>query len=133
MKILVVDDFDTTRKIIRNILQQVDLTDIVEAKDGDVALDVLKNIKVDLVIADWNMPHMSGLELLEKVRDDKELKDIPFIMVTAEAQGDNIMNAIRARVSQYLIKPFTPEALLQKISQVMPSVNFPEVAKAQYS
>ena len=118
MKVLIVDDFATMRRIVKNILTQLGYKNIVEADDGTSALDVLQNEKVDLIISDWNMPKMTGLELLQKVREDGDLKDTPFIMVTAEAQQDNIILAVKAKVSQYIVKPFTAETLGEKIDKV---------------
>ncbi len=118
IKILVVDDFSTMRKIIRNILTQLGFKNILEADDGTTALEILKKEKVDLIISDWNMPKMSGLELLKAVRSDENLKDIPFVMVTAEAQKENILEAIKYKVNQYIVKPFTPETLKEKLEKV---------------
>jgi two-component system chemotaxis response regulator CheY len=118
IKILIVDDFSTMRKIIRNILTQLGFKNILEADDGTTALEILKKEKVDLIISDWNMPKMSGLELLKAVRSDENLKDIPFVMVTAEAQKENILEAIKYKVNQYIVKPFTPETLKEKIEKV---------------
>lgn len=119
IKILVVDDFSTMRKIIRNILTQLGFKNILEADDGTTALEILNKEKIDLIISDWNMPKMSGLELLKAVRSNENTKDIPFIMVTAEAQRENILEAIKYRVSQYVVKPFTPETLKEKIEKVL--------------
>jgi len=118
IKILIVDDFSTMRKIIRNILTQLGFKNILEADDGTTALEILKKEKVDLIISDWNMPKMSGLELLKAVRSDENLKDIPFIMVSAEAQKENILEAIKYKVNQYIVKPFTPETLKEKLEKV---------------
>lgn len=118
MKVLVVDDFATMRRIVKNILTQLGFKNIIEADDGSTAVDVLKNTKVDMIISDWNMPKMTGLELLKHVRADAELADTPFIMVTAEAQQDNIILAVKAKVSQYIVKPFTAETLGEKIDKV---------------
>jgi FOG: CheY-like receiver len=118
IKILIVDDFSTMRKIIRNILTQLGFKNILEADDGTTALEILKKEKVDLIISDWNMPKMSGLELLKAVRSDENLKDIPFIMVTAEAQKESILEAIKYKVNQYIVKPFTPETLKEKLEKV---------------
>ncbi len=119
LKILVVDDFATMRKIIKNILTQLGFKNILEADDGTTALEVLKKEKVDLIISDWNMPKMNGLELLKTVKNDPNLKDIVFIMVTAEAQKDNVIEAIRHGVNQYIVKPFTPETLKEKLEKVL--------------
>ncbi len=118
MKILVVDDFATMRRIIKNILVQLNYKNIVEADDGDSALEVLKSEKVDLIISDWNMPKVTGLDLLRTVRADPNLSKIPFIMVTAEAQQDNIIMAVKAKVSQYIVKPFTAVIMAEKINKV---------------
>jgi two-component system chemotaxis response regulator CheY len=118
IKILIVDDFSTMRKIIRNILTQLGFKNILEADDGTTALVILKKEKVDLIISDWNMPKMSGVELLKAVRSDENLKDIPFIMVTAEAQKENILEAVKYKVNQYIVKPFTPEILKEKLEKV---------------
>lgn len=118
MKILIVDDFSTMRRILKGALKQMDLRNIIEAEDGNLALKTLKQEKIDLILADWNMPNMNGLELLKAVRGDETLKEIPFIMITAEGQKDNVMEAVKAGVSNYLIKPFTPETLNEKIKKV---------------
>ena len=118
MKILVVDDFATMRRIIKNILRQIGYTNILEADDGSTALAILKKEKVDLVITDWNMPKMSGLELLKAIRSDESLKDIPVMMVTAEALKENIIEAVKAGVNQYIVKPFTAQTLQEKINKI---------------
>ncbi len=118
MRVLVVDDFATMRKIIKNILTQLGFRNIIEADDGTTAWEILQKEPVDLIISDWNMPKMSGLELLKKVRADERLKDIPFLMVTAEAQKENIIEAVKYKVSQYIVKPFTPETLKEKLEKI---------------
>ena len=118
MKILVVDDFSTMRRIVKNILRQLDFNNIVEADDGSTAIDILQKEKIDMVVSDWNMPKMTGLELLKAVRCDDALKHIPFLMVTAEAQQENIIEAVKSGVSNYIVKPFTAETLGQKITQI---------------
>ena len=119
MKVLVVDDFATMRRIVKNILTQLGFTNIVEADDGSTAIELLKaDNSVDMVISDWNMPKMTGLELLKAVRSDPELANMPFIMVTAEAQQENIIQAVKAKVSQYIVKPFTAETLGEKIDKI---------------
>ena len=118
MKVLVVDDFATMRRIVKNILTQLGFKNIVEADDGATAVDVLKSEKIDMIISDWNMPKMTGLDLLKHVREDPNLTNIPFIMVTAEAQQDNIILAVKAKVSQYIVKPFTAETLGEKIDKI---------------
>ncbi len=119
MKILVVDDFATMRKIVKNLLKQVGYKNIVEAEDGVTALRVLKSQKVDFVISDWNMPNMNGLEFLKSVRADDELSGLPFLMVTAEALKENVVLAVRAGVSNYVVKPFTAEILNEKIEKII--------------
>jgi two-component system chemotaxis response regulator CheY len=119
IKILVVDDFATMRKIIKNILLQLGFKDILEADDGTTALELLKKQKVDLIISDWNMPKMPGIELLKAIRSNEELKDIKFIMVTAEAQKESVIEAIKHGVNQYVVKPFTPETLKEKLEKVL--------------
>lgn len=121
MKILVVDDFATMRRIVKNILTQLGFKNIVEADDGTTALNLLKGEKVDLIISDWNMPKMTGLDLLKAVRADPNMADTPFIMVTAEAQQDNIILAVKAKVSQYIVKPFTAEVLGEKLQKIFGS------------
>lgn len=119
MKILVVDDFATMRKVVRNLLKQGGYENIVEAEDGVVALRVIKAQKIDFVISDWNMPNMTGLELLKAVRADAEVSATPFLMVTAEALQDNVIAAVKAGVSNYIVKPFTSEVLSEKIASII--------------
>ncbi len=118
MKILVVDDFSTMRRIVKNILKQLGYENILEADDGSSALNVLKSEKIDLIISDWNMPQISGIELLKTVRTTENLKDIPFLMVTAEGQKVHILEAVKNRVSNYIVKPFTPETLMEKLQKI---------------
>jgi two-component system chemotaxis response regulator CheY len=118
MKVLVVDDFATMRRILRNILKQIGFTNISEADDGKTALKELKKKKFDLILCDWNMPEMSGIDLLKEIKSDDELKSIPFVMVTAEAQKDNIVEAVKAGVSNYIVKPFTAETVSEKLKKV---------------
>ncbi|MDR2502987.1 MAG: chemotaxis response regulator CheY [Deltaproteobacteria bacterium] len=120
MRVLVVDDFSTMRRIIKNILRQLGFNNIVEADDGTTAWDVLNKDKIDFVISDWNMPQMTGIDLLRKVRASEEFADMPFLMVTAEAQQENIIEAAQAKVSNYIVKPFTAETLKQKIDKIFP-------------
>jgi two-component system chemotaxis response regulator CheY len=122
IKILVVDDFATMRKVIRNLLKQVGYENIVEAEDGVIALKTLKSQKIDLVVSDWNMPNMTGLELLKAVRSDDDLKSTPFLMVTAEALQDNVIAAVKAGVSNYIVKPFTAETLNDKITKILEKI-----------
>ncbi|MBW1715328.1 MAG: chemotaxis response regulator CheY [Deltaproteobacteria bacterium] len=118
MKVLVVDDFATMRRIVKNVLKQIGFTNIKEADDGKSALKELKEDKFDLILCDWNMPGMPGIELLNKVRSDDELKDIPFVMVTAEAKKENILEAVKAGANNYVVKPFTAETVGEKLKKV---------------
>lgn len=118
MRILVVDDFSTMRRIIKNILRQLGFNNIIEADDGSSAWETLNKDKIDFIISDWNMPKMPGIELLRKVRSSEEFADLPFLMVTAEAQQENIIEAVQAKVSNYIVKPFTAETLGQKIDKI---------------
>ena len=118
MKILVVDDFSTMRRIIKNTLRQIGYTNVVEADDGSSAIRILDTEAIDFIISDWNMPETSGIELLRHVRGADNLKDIPFLMVTAEAQQENILMAIQSGVSNYIVKPFTAETLKTKIGKI---------------
>ncbi len=120
LTVLVVDDFVTMRRIVRKILRDLDFENIIEAEDGSAALDVLKTTKIDLIVSDWNMPRMTGLELLKQVRGTENIKDTPFLMVTAEAQKENIVEAVKARVSNYIVKPFTAATLEEKLVKIVP-------------
>ncbi|MGV1098907.1 response regulator [Thiovibrio sp. JS02] len=122
MKILIIDDFEVPRRLIRNMLHELGYEsheNIMEATNGLDALHLLENTPVDLIICDWVMPTMTGFDLLKKVRATPALARIPFIMVTAEAEKENILGAIKAGVSQYIVKPFTAEILYQKIDAAM--------------
>jgi two-component system, chemotaxis family, chemotaxis protein CheY len=119
MKVLVVDDYATMRRIIRNLLTQIGFTDVDEAADGASALSKLRESKFGLVISDWNMEPMTGLQLLTEVRADKVLKDTPFIMVTAESKTENVVAAKQAGVNNYIVKPFNAETLKGKIQSVI--------------
>ena len=118
MRVLVVDDFSTMRRIVKNTLRQIGFTNIEEAEDGQKAYDRLSTEKFDFVVSDWNMPNMTGIDLLRKVRATPQIKDIPFLMVTAEAKQENIVEAIKAGVSNYIVKPFTVATLDEKIKKV---------------
>ncbi len=120
MRILVVDDFSTMRRIVRNILRQLGMNNVVEADDGVSAWDVLNSDKIDFIVSDWNMPNMTGIELLRKVRESEEFGNLPFLMVTAEAQQENILEAVQAKVSNYIVKPFTADTMKQKIDKIFP-------------
>lgn len=116
--ILVVDDFNTMRRIVKNCLRQLGFDNVTEAEDGAIALDKLKSSSFKLVISDWNMPNMMGIDLLKAVRGDEGLKHLPFLMVTAEAQKENVIEAAKAGVSNYIIKPFTADDLQKKLEAV---------------
>jgi two-component system chemotaxis response regulator CheY len=118
MSILIVDDFTTMRRIVKNILKQLGYENILEADDGASALEVLKREKIQFIISDWNMPQMSGIELLKTVRATEEWKDLPFLMVTAEGQKENVIEAVKNKVNNYILKPFTPETLMEKINKI---------------
>ncbi len=119
IKILIVDDFATMRRILKNILKQLGFKNLVEADDGTTAWDVLEKQEIDLIISDWNMPKMTGLELLKKVRASTKYKTAPFLMVTAEAQKQNVIEAVQAGVSNYVVKPFTAEAISDKLKKIL--------------
>ena len=118
MKVLVVDDFSTMRRIVKNTLRQIGFTNIEEAEDGQKAYDRLIVEKFDFVVSDWNMPNMTGIDLLRKVRAEPTLKHLPFLMVTAEAKQENVVEAIKAGVSNYIVKPFTVATLQEKIAKI---------------
>ena len=118
MKILIVDDFSTMRRIVRNLLKQLSFNNVDEAEDGDVALEKLKNGSYDFVITDWNMPNMTGLELLKAIRSDDTLKDLAVLLITAEAEKENVVLAAQAGVNDYIVKPFTGDVLQQKINRI---------------
>ena len=120
LTVLIVDDFLTMRRIVRKILRDLEFENIIEAEDGSAALDILKTTKVDLIVSDWNMPKMTGLDLLKEVRGNDSTKDTPFLMVTAEAQKENIVEAVKARVSNYIVKPFTAAILEEKLAKIVP-------------
>ncbi|MEJ5226377.1 chemotaxis response regulator CheY [Thermodesulfovibrio sp.] len=125
IRVLVVDDFPTMRRIVKNLLKQLGFENIDEAENGEDALRKLKGGDYGLVVSDWNMPVMEGIDLLKNVRSDPQLKDIPFLMVTAEAEKEKVIEAIKAGVDNYIVKPFTGEVLkekLEKIAQKKPSL-----------
>ena len=120
LTVMVVDDFSTMRRIIRKIMKDLEFKEVIEAENGAEAFELLKTNKVDVIVSDWNMPTMTGLELLKKVRADERFKALPFLLVTAEAQKENIIEAIQAKVSNYVVKPFTPAALAEKLAKIIP-------------
>lgn len=118
MKILIVDDFSTMRRIIKNLLRELGFNNTSEADDGSTALPMLKGGGFDFLITDWNMPNMEGIALLKAVRADPMLKSLPVLMVTAEAKRDQIVEAAQAGVNGYIVKPFTAETLKEKIDKI---------------
>lgn len=122
MKILIVDDFSTMRRIIKNLLRDLGFTNTQEADDGLTALPMLKGGDFDFLVTDWNMPGMTGIELLKEVRADDKLASLPTLMVTAEAKKDQIVEAAQAGVNGYVVKPFTAQALKEKIEKIFDRV-----------
>jgi two-component system, chemotaxis family, chemotaxis protein CheY len=118
MKILIVDDFSTMRRIIKNLLRELGFDNTIEADDGQTALPLVKAGDIDLLITDWNMPGMPGIELLRHVRSDPATRQLPVLMVTAEASREQIVQAAEAGVNGYVIKPFTAQTLEQKIAKI---------------
>jgi two-component system chemotaxis response regulator CheY len=122
MRVFIVDDYTTMLRILRNLLRQLDINSVEEATNGDTAYHMLQKSPPDLIISDWNMVPVTGLELLKKVRADAKLKHIPFIMVTAESKTENVIAAKQAGVSNYIVKPFNAETLRAKIASVCPAM-----------
>lgn len=118
MKILVVDDMSTMRRIVKNILKQLGFSNMEEAENGQEALQKLRAEPFGFVVSDWNMPVMPGIEMLRAIRADERLKHIPVLMVTAEAQKENLIEAIQAGVNNYVVKPFTAETMQEKINKI---------------
>ena len=118
LKFLVVDDFSTMRRIVRNLLKELGFTNVDEAEDGAVALGKLREGNFEFVVSDWNMPNMDGLTLLQNVRADPKLKSLPFLMITAEAKKENIIAAAQAGASGYIVKPFTAATLQEKLDKI---------------
>ncbi|WP_434680778.1 chemotaxis response regulator CheY [Pseudomonas sp. R1-18] len=123
MKILIVDDFSTMRRIIKNLLRDLGFTNTSEADDGITALPMLQSGAFDFLVTDWNMPGMSGIDLLRQVRQDERLKSLPVLMVTAEAKREQIIEAAQAGVNGYVVKPFTAQVLQEKIEKIFERVN----------
>jgi len=119
MNILIVDDYKTMLRILRNLLRQLGFNNIEDATDGSMALQKLRQAKFDFVISDWNMEPMTGIQLLREVRADDSLKHLPFIMITAESKSENVIAAKEAGVSNYIVKPFNAETLKTKMSSVL--------------
>lgn len=122
MKILIVDDFSTMRRIIKNLLRDLGFTNTAEADDGNTALPILKKGGFDFLVTDWNMPGMTGIDLLRAVRAEPELQDLPVLMVTAESKRDQIIEAAQAGVNGYIVKPFTAVTLKEKIEKIFERV-----------
>ncbi|MDP2752388.1 MAG: chemotaxis response regulator CheY [Rhodocyclaceae bacterium] len=118
IKFLVVDDFSTMRRIVRNLLKELGFTNVEEAEDGAIALQKLQAGNFEFVVSDWNMPNMDGLTLLQTVRADERLKTLPFLMITAEAKKENIIAAAQAGASGYIVKPFTAATLGEKMTKI---------------
>jgi len=119
MRVVIVDDYTTMLRILRNLLRQLEIMNVEEANDGDTAFQLIQKAPPDLVISDWNMVPVTGLDLLRRVRADARLKHIPFIMVTAESKTENVIAAKQAGVSNYIVKPFNAETLRDKIEKVL--------------
>ncbi|MBC7207496.1 MAG: chemotaxis response regulator CheY [Methyloversatilis sp.] len=123
MKFLVVDDFSTMRRIVRNLLKELGFTNVDEAEDGVIALQKLKASDFDFVVTDWNMPNMTGIELLRAIRADAALKALPVLMITAEAKKENIIEAAQAGASGYIVKPFTAGTMSEKLNKIFEKMN----------
>lgn len=126
-KFLVVDDFSTMRRIVRNLLKELGFANVQEAEDGVDALNKLRGESFDFVVSDWNMPNMTGIELLKAIRADESLKHLPVLMVTAEAKKENIIEAAKAGASGYVVKPFTAATLDEKLKKIFAA--FPQLNK----
>ncbi|KRG78943.1 histidine kinase [Stenotrophomonas ginsengisoli] len=118
IRILIVDDFSTMRRIVKNLLADLGFTNTAEAEDGSGALNMLRNEAFDFVVTDWNMPVMTGIELLKAIRADDKLKHLPVLMVTAEAKREQIIEAAQSGVNGYIIKPFTAQTLEEKLGKI---------------
>jgi len=118
MSFLVVDDFPTMRRIVRSLLKELGFTNVDEAEDGQDALNKLRSGKFEFVVSDWNMPNLDGLEMLKEIRQDNALKDLPVLMVTAEAKKENIIAAAQAGANGYVVKPFTAATLEEKLNKI---------------
>ncbi len=119
MKFLVVDDSPTMRRIMINSLKGIGFEDVIEAGDGEEAFGMLGKNPVDFIITDWNMPNMTGIDLTKKIRTTEEMKNIPIIMVTTRGQKEDILQALKANVNNFIVKPFTPQILREKIAAVL--------------
>ena len=128
MKFLVVDDFSTMRRIVRGLLKELGFTNVDEAEDGVVALAKLKSEHFDFVVSDWNMPNMTGIDLLRAIRAEPALAHLPVLMVTAEAKKENIIEAAKAGASGYVVKPFTAATLDEKLNKIFKTMGAKEAA-----
>ena len=125
LKFLVVDDFSTMRRIVRNLLKELGFTNVDEAEDGAIALQKLNSGQFDFVVTDWNMPNMDGLTLLQTIRSSPQLKHLPVLMITAEAKKENIIAAEQAGASGYVVKPFTAATLSEKLQKIFEKMGRP--------
>jgi len=125
LKFLVVDDFSTMRRIVRNLLKELGYTNVDEAEDGAIALQKLNSTPFDFVVTDWNMPNMDGLTLLQTIRRTPQLKHLPVLMITAEAKKENIIAAAQAGASGYIVKPFTSATLAEKLQKIFEKMGRP--------
>ena len=123
LKFLVVDDFSTMRRIVRNLLKELGFQNVDEAEDGVVALSKLRGSQFDFVVSDWNMPNMTGIDLLKEIRADDNLKHLPVLMVTAEAKKENIVSAAQAGANGYIVKPFTAATLEEKLNKIFQNIS----------
>ena len=123
MKILIVDDFSTMRRIIKNLLRDLGFTNTTEADDGNTAFPILKAGGIDFLVTDWNMPGMTGIDLLKKVRADSELSSMPVLLVTAEQKREQIVEAAEAGVNGYIVKPFTAQTLKEKLDKIFDRID----------
>jgi two-component system, chemotaxis family, chemotaxis protein CheY len=117
-RFLVVDDFSTMRRIVRNLLKELGYTNVEEAEDGAAALQMLRGDRFDFVVSDWNMPNLTGLQLLQAIRADAALKSLPVLMITAEAKKENIIEAAQSGANGYIVKPFTAATLDEKLAKI---------------
>jgi two-component system chemotaxis response regulator CheY len=118
MSVLIVDDATTMRRIVRSLLRELGIKNVREAEDGMQALEDLARVKADLVVSDWSMPNMTGIDLLRAIRANEMLKEIPVLMVTAESKKENIMEAVQAGVNNYIVKPFNSKTLEEKLNKI---------------
>ncbi len=125
MRFLVVDDFSTMRRIIKNLLRDIGFDDVVEAEDGKEALKIIKNGSIDFVITDWNMPVMTGIELLQEIRKQSGFNTLPVLMVTAESRKEQIIQAAQAGVNGYIVKPFSAITLKEKLDKILERMSQP--------